>query len=119
MQQFLKPAVRAAGAGVVAAQPFDELLVAVHDAMTALDPRFGWESLATLTRDLETSTGRGVFLFVSWRTSIDIPGISGTRIIGGQKNGTPRKGRRGVPRKYNRGESCWSLGRAAVNRRNR
>ena len=37
--------------------------------------------------------------------------------LGEEKNGTPQ-GEEGVPRKYNRGE-FWSIGRGAVNRRNR
>jgi hypothetical protein len=78
MQQFLKPAIGAARAWVVATQPFDELLVSVHNAITALDPRFGREALATLKRDLETETGRGAWFSASWHTSkTNGPGIRG------------------------------------------
>jgi hypothetical protein len=69
MQQFLKPTAGAAWAWVIATQLLDQLLVSVHNAMTALDPGFGWEAPATLTRDLETETGRGAWSFVSWHTS--------------------------------------------------
>ena len=43
-QQRLKPAIRAAGAGVVAAELFEEFLVAVDDAEAALDVGFRVES---------------------------------------------------------------------------
>jgi len=58
MQHFLKPAAGTAGARVVAPELLDELLGAVHHALAALHARFGWISLAPLTRDLETGTAR-------------------------------------------------------------
>jgi hypothetical protein len=60
MQQFLKPATGTAGAEVVATELLDEFLVTVHDAISAFDAGFGGETLSTLARCLETSTGRGV-----------------------------------------------------------
>jgi hypothetical protein len=65
MQQFLKPATGTAWAGIVAAKLLDEFLVAVHNAIPAFDAGFGWESPARLTRDLETGTGRGGWLWSS------------------------------------------------------
>jgi hypothetical protein len=49
MQQFLKPAAGRARARIVAAQFFDEILVAVYYAISALDAGLRRESLATLT----------------------------------------------------------------------
>jgi len=40
MQHFLKPAARATDARVVAAELLDQLFVAVHDAVAALDAGF-------------------------------------------------------------------------------
>jgi hypothetical protein len=48
-QQFLKPAVRAAGTEVVAAEFFGEFLFSVDDAEAAFDPGFRRESPAALT----------------------------------------------------------------------
>jgi hypothetical protein len=56
MQQFLKPAGGPARAGILPAEPFEQLFAAVHDAMAALHPGFGRVALAPLTRDLETGT---------------------------------------------------------------
>ena len=41
MQHFLKPASRAADARIVSAELFDQLFVAVDDAVAALDVRLG------------------------------------------------------------------------------
>jgi hypothetical protein len=46
MQQFLKAARGAAGAEVVPAQFFRQFLLAMDDAVTALNLGFGWEPLA-------------------------------------------------------------------------
>jgi len=70
MQQFLKPATRTAWAGIVTAELLDEFLVPIHNAIPSFDPGLGRESLATLTRDLETGTGRGDWAWFSWHTSI-------------------------------------------------
>jgi hypothetical protein len=53
MQQFLKPARGTARAGIVAAQLFQQLLVAVNDAIRAgraLDAGFGRETLLAFLR---------------------------------------------------------------------
>jgi hypothetical protein len=50
MRHFLKPASRAADTAIVAAELFDELFVAVHDAVAALDVRLGRESRAAFAR---------------------------------------------------------------------
>ncbi len=65
MQQSLKPAAGVAWAGVVAAELFDQLLAAVHDAMAALDPGFGREAFPALTRRLESRIGRRMGVCVS------------------------------------------------------
>jgi hypothetical protein len=78
MQQFLKPTAGFARARIVAAQLLAEFLVSVHKAISAFDASFGRESLATFTRDLETRTDRGVWLWLSWHTSDKlIPVIAG------------------------------------------
>ena len=59
-----------ARAQIVSPQLLEELFVPVHYAMTALDSGFGRESLPALTRGLETRTGRGVWLWYAWHTSI-------------------------------------------------
>jgi hypothetical protein len=41
MQHFLKPASGAADARIVAAELFEQLFVAVHDPVAALDARLG------------------------------------------------------------------------------
>lgn len=43
--------------GVVAAELFEQLLVAAHDALTALDLRLRREALAALAHDLESRLG--------------------------------------------------------------
>jgi len=53
MQQRLKAAARVAGAQVIAAQFFHQLLVTVNNARSALHASFGRESLAALTGALE------------------------------------------------------------------
>ncbi len=65
MQQFLKPAAGVARAGVVAAELFDELFAAVHDAEAALDLGFGWEAFPAFTGRLESRIGRRVGVCVS------------------------------------------------------
>jgi hypothetical protein len=50
----LKSARRPARARIVAAEFFEQRLVAVDDAVAALDPGFGRETLAALTRDFES-----------------------------------------------------------------
>jgi hypothetical protein len=53
----LKAAAGPAGAAVVAAELFDEFLVAVHDPVTGLDVGFGRESAAALATALERRIG--------------------------------------------------------------
>jgi hypothetical protein len=60
MQHLLKPAAGTAGARVVAAELFEKLLVAVHDAIATLNARLGRIAFAPLTRYLETGTARNV-----------------------------------------------------------
>ena len=75
MQQFLKPAAGVAWARVVTAELFEEFFIPVHYAMAAFDPGFRRESLPTLTRCLETRTGRGAWAWFSWHTSsLQMPG---------------------------------------------
>jgi hypothetical protein len=76
-QQRLKRPRRSAGARVIAAELLRQFLGAVHDAITALDPRLGRDAPASLARDLE-STGR-LCRTVSWHTS-----------QGGDGTGSPR-----------------------------
>jgi hypothetical protein len=75
MQQFLKSLVGAAGAGVVAAEFFEELLVAVDDADAAFHVRFGREASAALTGALESRSARG-----SGRVR-EAWGTSGVRVV--------------------------------------
>jgi len=70
MQQFLKPTAGIARAWVVATELFEKLFVSAHNAVTAFDSGFRREALLTFTRRLETKTGRGVVICVSWHTSI-------------------------------------------------
>ena len=65
MQQFLKPPAGFAGARVIAAELLDKFLAPVYDAVSAFDTGFGWESLAAFTCGLETSIGRGLWLWSS------------------------------------------------------
>src|SRR5688500_14077819 len=53
MQHFLKPLVGAAGARVVAAELFEQFLVAVDDADAALDVRLGGVAAAALAGALK------------------------------------------------------------------
>jgi len=73
MQQFLKPTAGIAWTWVVATELFEKLFISVHNAAAALDPGFRREPLLTFARRLETRTGRGVVVCVSWHTSIFIP----------------------------------------------
>jgi hypothetical protein len=73
MQQFLKPTAGIARTWVVATELFEKLFVSVHNAMAAFDPSFRREALLTFARCLETRTGRGVVIWVSWHTSIVNP----------------------------------------------
>ena len=57
MQQALKPASGAARAKVVAAELFDELDVAMDDALPTLDLGFRRKGLPPLTRDAESRGG--------------------------------------------------------------
>ena len=56
MQQRLKAPAGLAGAGIVATEFLVQVLVAMHDAVAALDPGFRWEALAALARHLESRT---------------------------------------------------------------
>lgn len=58
MQQFLKPAARAAETRIVTPKFFGEFLVAVDDLPSAFDLRFRRESFATLLGPLERIGGR-------------------------------------------------------------
>ncbi len=73
MQQFLKPTAGIARAWVVATELFEKLFVSVHHAIAAFDSGFRREALLTFTCRLETKTGRGVVICVSWHTSIVNP----------------------------------------------
>lgn len=55
MQHRLKPAARAAGAGIVPPEFFGELHVAVYDPGAALYAGLGQEGLAALAGDLKGS----------------------------------------------------------------
>ena len=73
-QQFLKAFVRPARARIIAAELFDQLLVAVHDAQAALDVRLGREAAPAFTHPLESRAGRDTDLpndpvRVAWDTS--------------------------------------------------
>jgi hypothetical protein len=46
MQHFLKPASRAAWAGIVSPKLLIQFLFAMHNAEPALNPGFRWEALA-------------------------------------------------------------------------
>jgi hypothetical protein len=59
MQQRLKSARGAARTRIVAAERFDELLVAVDDTAAALDAGLRRQAAAALTRDLESRRVRG------------------------------------------------------------
>jgi hypothetical protein len=49
---------RSARTWIVAAELFDEFLIAMHEAETASDLRLGREALSTLAGDLESAVGR-------------------------------------------------------------
>jgi hypothetical protein len=68
MQHFLKPPRGSARAWVVATEALEELLVAVHDAVTALDVGLGRETVAPFAGALESKARRDG-RSVSWRTS--------------------------------------------------
>jgi len=53
-QQFLKPPPRVAGAGIVAAELFDQLDTAMHELLAGFDPGFGWVGFTPLGRDLKS-----------------------------------------------------------------
>jgi hypothetical protein len=55
MQHFLKTPPGSAGAEIVAAEFFEELLVAVDDAVAALHARFGGVALPALAARLKRS----------------------------------------------------------------
>jgi len=57
MQHFLKATARAAGAGIVAAQFFEEFLVAVDNPETAFYVGFRGETAAAFTASLERKRG--------------------------------------------------------------
>jgi len=58
MQQFLKTPPGMAGAGVVAAELFEQLFVAVDDADAALDARFGRVAFAAFAAYFKSSGPR-------------------------------------------------------------
>jgi len=58
MQQRLKQPPRTARAEIVAAEFFEQFLVAVDGPVTALDARLGRIALAALRGDLESSRDR-------------------------------------------------------------
>jgi hypothetical protein len=58
MQHFLKPLAGVARTRVVAAELLEQLLAAVHHAIAALHPGFGWISAAALARDLKSRSPR-------------------------------------------------------------
>jgi hypothetical protein len=53
-QQFLKPPPGTAGAGIVAAEFFDQLDIAMDELPAGFDPGFGWIGFAPLGRDLKS-----------------------------------------------------------------
>jgi hypothetical protein len=53
-QQHLTASARVAGAGIVSAEFFDQVLVAVDDAITAFDVRLGGETVAAFAGDLKS-----------------------------------------------------------------
>jgi hypothetical protein len=57
MQQFLKPPRRATHAGIVAAELLAQFLVAVDDAVAALDAGLGWMAVTTLAGARRASRG--------------------------------------------------------------
>jgi hypothetical protein len=61
MQHFLKPARGAAGAEVIAAELFEQLFVAVHDPLAALDARLGRIAFPALAAHFKRSGPRCVF----------------------------------------------------------
>jgi hypothetical protein len=81
MQQFLKSASTATGAGILAAQFLDEILPAVNYAVAAFDTCLGGETPSAFTGDLESSWLRGSLSCAAWDTSFDDPGIPGARIV--------------------------------------
>ena len=58
MQQFLKPAARAARAGIFTSEFFEQLFVTANDPMTAHHARFGGEAFLSFATRLESKTGR-------------------------------------------------------------
>jgi hypothetical protein len=62
----LKLAIRTARTRIIASELFLELFVSVHHAHPSLDPRFGWVTLSTLARPLESGTShRNHYLYSS------------------------------------------------------
>ena len=80
MQQRLKTPPGTAGARVVATQLLEEIFGPSHHPVAALDARLGWEAFSALTRDLESTRLRVVYIWFAWGTSIAL-GIEGARII--------------------------------------
>jgi len=69
MQQFLKPFSGTAWTRIIPTQLFDQLFVAVDDAVAALDVRFGGETLAPFAHRLKKSARRRSRLVYVWHTS--------------------------------------------------
>jgi hypothetical protein len=70
MQQFLKPATGAAGAGIVAAELFAQFLVAVDDAPAVFDLGFRREASSAFAARFVESTLRRVV--VSWPSNTSV-----------------------------------------------
>ena len=78
-QQRLKALSRIARAEIVPAQFLEELLVAMHDAVSALDARLAGETPAPLAHHLKSSRGPLGF-WVAWDTSM----VGPTPLVGNQ-----------------------------------
>jgi hypothetical protein len=72
MQQCLKPFSGTAWTRIIPTQLFDQLFVAVYDAVATLDVRFGGETLAAFAHRFKRSARRRtriVCVVYVWRTS--------------------------------------------------
>jgi hypothetical protein len=58
MQHFLKTPPGAAGAGVVSAEFFEQLFIAVDDPVAAFDAGFGWVALAAFAAHFKSRRPR-------------------------------------------------------------
>ncbi len=70
MQHLLKPLARIAWARIVATELLDEFFVAVDDALAALDPGFGGETLPAFAHWLKSRTRRRCRTSGVWHTPL-------------------------------------------------